>query len=279
VSFGVSSIELSGWNHNRRISGGIVDPELTVVRVDRRDGKPLAVFVNWTAHPTFMAPEDMMFSGDYPGHMQRTIEALIGQGVTAMFSNGAEGDQTKNDRPDSGPSHWERAERYGRELGIEVWKVWQKTATSPDVRFRFRREEIELPKPQWHPNFRETGGAEYGLTEDSLREMLPKMFPRRTASVSLRVGDLLIVGIPGELCTGMGLEIKRRAREISGAKHAIIGGLADEWIGYIVPPEQYKLGKYESSMSFYGPTLHEVIVNGAIRGVEHLHSQAVSARN
>ena len=56
-------------------------------------GKPLAVLVNFTAHPTFMSGEDMLFSGDWPGHLQRTIESLIGEGVTAMYYNGAEGDQ------------------------------------------------------------------------------------------------------------------------------------------------------------------------------------------
>ena len=35
-------------------------------------GKPLAVLVNFTAHPTFMSGEDMLFSGDWPGHLQRT---------------------------------------------------------------------------------------------------------------------------------------------------------------------------------------------------------------
>jgi neutral ceramidase len=114
------------------------------------------------------------------------------------------------------------------------------------------------------------------MTEDLLREMLHKLFPTRTASVSLRLGDLVIVGIPGELAAKLGLEVKHRAGEITGAKHPIIGGLADEWISYILPIEQYNLGKYEASMSFYGPTLADVIVKGALSGVEILqkHMQA-----
>ena len=279
VAVGTSSIELHGWNRNRRIPGGIVDPELTVVRIDRLDGKPFAVFVNWTAHPTFMGSEDMLFSGDYPGHLQRTLEALLGDGAVAMFCNGAEGDQSNIARPESGDSRWEKAERYGRELGINAWHVWQKTATSPNVPFAFWREEFSLPKRQWHPNFRETGGKEYGLTEDVLSDMLPKLWPVKTASLSLRVGDLVIIGIPGELCTRLGLEVKHRAKEITGAKHPIIGGLADEWIGYIIPIEQYKMGQYEASMSFYGPTLADVIVAAAIKGVEHLQGQMLSSKH
>ena len=276
VAVGTSSIKLDGWNRNRRIPGGVTDPELTVTRIDRRDGKPFALFVNWTAHPTFMSEDDMWFSGDWPGHMQRTLESLIGGDVQAMYANGAEGDQTTVARPNSGESHWERAERYGRDIGVAAWGVWQKTSPVPDAAFGFWREEIELPKRQWHPNFRETGGKEYGMTEDLLREMLPKLFPTRTASVSLRLGDLVIVGIPGELAAKLGLEVKRRAGEITGAKHPTIGGLADEWISYILPIEQYNLGKYEASMSFYGPTLADVITTAAVSGVKHLASQGAA---
>jgi hypothetical protein len=273
VSVGTSSIELQGWNRNRRIPNGTIDRELTVFRVDRVDGRPFAVLVNWTAHPTFMGPEDMWFSGDYPGHMQRTLEALIGDGATAMFCNGSEGDQSTIERQNSGESHWEKAEHYGRELAIQAWHVWQQTSTQKQVPITFWREEITLPKRQWHPNFRETGGKEYGLTEELLRDMLPKLFPTKSASVSLRVGDLVIVGIPGEMAAQLGQEVKRRTKQITGAKHPIIGGLADEWISYIIPIEQYRLGLYEASVSFYGPTLADVIVTGAIRGVEHLQAQ------
>jgi hypothetical protein len=278
VAVGTSSIKLEGWNRNRRIPGGTTDPELTVARIDRLDGRPFAVFVNWTAHPTFMSEVDMWFSGDWPGHMQRTLESLIGDDVLAMYANGAEGDQSTVARPNSGESHWERAERYGRDIGVAAWGVWQKISPAPRAAFGFWREEIELPKRQWHPNFRETGGKEYGMTEELLREMLPKLFPTRTASVSLRVGELVIVGIPGELAAKLGLEVKRRTGEITGTKHPIIGGLADEWISYILPIEQYNLGKYEASMSFYGPTLADVIVKGALAGVENLQKHTESAK-
>ncbi|HET6328302.1 MAG TPA: neutral/alkaline non-lysosomal ceramidase N-terminal domain-containing protein [Planctomycetaceae bacterium] len=278
VAVGTSSIKLEGWNRNRRIPGGITDPELTVTRIDRLDGKPFAVFVNWTAHPTFMSELDMWFSGDWPGHMQRTLESLIGDDVQAMYANGAEGDQSTIARPNSGESHWERAERYGRDLGIAAWGVWKGISPAPHPAFGFWREEIELPKRQWHPNFKETGGKEYGMTEDLLREMLPKMFPTRTASVSLRLGELVIVGIPGELAAKLGLEIKRQTGAITGAKHPIIGGLADEWISYILPIEQYTLGKYEASMSFYGSTLADVIVKGALAGVENLQKHMQSSK-
>lgn len=270
VSVGTSSIRITGWNRNRRIPEGPVDPELTVTRIDTTAGKPLAVLVNWTAHPTFMNEDDMLFSGDWPGHLQRTLEALIGEGVTAMYYNGAEGDQAVIDRPNGGSSRWERAERYGRELGIVAWKQWKETAVKPDVPFRYHRQEIALPERQWHPNFQATGGAEYGLTEELLKEMLPRMYPTRTASITFQAGDLIVIGIPGELGVQLGLEVKEKAKKITGAAHPVIGGIADEWLSYIITPEQYRMGQYEASVSFYGPKLAETIVNGTLAGVKEL---------
>ncbi len=269
VSVGTSSIAIEGWNRNRR-GGPVTDKELTVTRVDTAGGKPLAVLVNFTAHPTFMTGEDMQFSGDWPGHLQRTLESLVGQGVTAMYYNGAEGDQAPSGRPDAGNSRWERAERYGRDLGIVAWKQWSETKPLPDVALAYHAHTFALPERTWHPDFLKTGGAEYGLSETLLKEMLPRLFPTQAESISLRLGDLLIVGIPGEMAATLGMKIKSQAGQITGAKHPVIGGLADAWLSYILPADEYFKGGYETSVSFYGQTLGDTVVAGALDGVREL---------
>ena len=72
-------------NRNRR-GDKVSDPDLVVTRVDKASGKPLAILVGWTAHPTFMDAKDMYFSGGWPGYLQRELEALIGGNVTATSS-------------------------------------------------------------------------------------------------------------------------------------------------------------------------------------------------
>ena len=269
VSVGTSTVAIEGWNRNRR-GGTVTDKDLTVTRIDTIAGRPLAVLVNFTAHPTFMSGEDMQFSGDWPGHLQRTIESLIGDGVTAMYYNGAEGDQAPAGRPDAGNSRWERAERYGRDLGIVAWKQWQGIKTAADVPLAYHSHTIALPERTWHPDFMKTGGAEYGLSEDLFRKMLPVLFPGKADVVSLRLGDLLIVGIPGEMAASLGMKIKSEAGRATGAKCPVIGGLADQWISYMLPAEEYRRGGYESSVSFYGETLGDTMVNGAIAGTKEM---------
>lgn len=269
VRAGTTMVTIPDRNRNRRPGGATHDTDLTVTRVDTAEGKPLAVLVNWTAHPTFMDEADMLFSGDWPGHLQRTLEALIGQGVIAMFYNGAEGDQSPTPPPDCG-SNWERAERYGRAMGIEAWQVWQKVRLVEIKVFGYHTETIPLPKRTWHPDFMKTGGAEYALNETMMESFLEHLQPTQTRSTCFRMGELVILGVPGEMAAGLGMETKAKAREITRASSVTIGGLADEWVSYILPAADYRTGGYEASVSFYGETLGTTIVNGVLRAAEGL---------
>jgi neutral ceramidase len=263
---------IANRNRNRRKDSTVTDPALTVTRIDSRDGKPLAALINWTAHPTFMDESDMLFSGDWPGQLQRTLESLIGTNVTAMFYNGAEGDQSPTPPPNGG-SNWERAESYGRDLGIQGWRLWTEIQPREVRAFDFHTAVIRLPERIWHPDFMKTGGAEYGLTEQTIRGFVNQLVPEQTRSTCLRLADLIILGVPGELATEFGLEAKKRAREITGVPAITIGGLANEWISYILTPEEYRQGGYEASMSFYGETLGTVIIDGVTAAVRGLNAE------
>jgi hypothetical protein len=266
----VGSISLSVPDRNRNRRGlAVRDTELTVTRLDTTDGNPLAVLINWTAHPTFLDENDMLFSGDWPGHLQRTVEALVGHEVTAMFYNGAEGDQSPVPAPDCG-SRWERAERYGREMGILAWRAWEQIRPHPVHVFACNAESIALPKIQWHPDFMKTGGAEYGLNEASMQAFLDALQPTQTRTICLRLDDLVILGVPGEMAAQLGMEAKSQARKITGARSVTIGGLANEWVSYILPAAEYRKGGYEASMSFYGETLGDIIVKGVVHAAQGL---------
>ena len=278
VSIGTARKNLPGYNANRRRRGGPTDTQLTVTRIDRRGGGPLAVLVNWTAHPTFMSAEDMQFSGGWPGHMQRTLEAALGGDVTAMYYNGAEGDQRPTARPDSGPSHWERAERYGRELGLVTAAVAESVETAADVPFSYHLHQFDLPQRAAHPQFMETGGTEYGLTEESVQTVLGMLVPAETTTGALRLGDLLIVGVPGEMAAELGAEIKTEATRVLGVRFATIGGLANQWVSYILPSAEYERGGYEASVSFYGATLGDTIVEQTLVGVREMAAAGDGSR-
>lgn len=263
IAVGSTTVTLEGWNRNRRKSG-VTDPELTVTRIDTAAGEPLAVLVNWPAHPTFLDADDMVFSGGWPGHLQRTLEALIGQGVTVFYYNGAEGDQSPTPRLQGAP-RWEQVECYGRDLAIVVRQAWQQVQPSAAPAVAWHTQTIALPPRAAHPHLLDAGGKEYGLTAKLAGPLLAQLCPSETHSTVARLGDLVVVGVPGELTAELGRQIKSSVRESLGTPHVAIGGLADEWISYVLTSDDYHRGGYEASMSFYGETLGEVLVAGAVR--------------
>ncbi len=263
IASGSATLTLEGWNRNRRKSG-VTDPELTLTRIDTVSGQPLAVLVNWPAHPTFVDAEDMAFSGEWPGQLQRTLEALIGGGVTVFYSNGAEGDQSPTPRLKDAP-RWEQVECYGRDLALQAWQGWRDVHPVAAPVLAWHVESVDLPLGAAHPDLLEAGGKEYGLTAALATPLLYQLCPTQTHCTTLRLGDLTVIGVPGELTAELGKEIKAAVRERCGARHVAIGGLADEWISYVLSSADYHRGGYEPSMSFYGETLGPVLVAGAIR--------------
>ena len=84
--------ELVGHSYNRTRRDGLVDTTLTTLKVETESGRPLAVVVNFGAHPTLTTqwrPYDV--SRDLPGVVCDRIEDEL-PGVTAMYVQGACGD-------------------------------------------------------------------------------------------------------------------------------------------------------------------------------------------
>jgi neutral ceramidase len=57
----------------------------------------------------------------------------------------------------------------------------------------------------------------------------------------LRIGDVAIVGVPAEVFTQLGIDIKNR----SPFRHTYVAELANDWIGYLPNLEGHKLGGYQ----------------------------------
>lgn len=267
VKIGTQNTVLNEMNRNRRKDPD-VDRELTVTRIDLENGNPLAVLVNWSAHPTFMDEKDMWVSAGWPGYLQRELEGWIGDGAIAMYYNGAQGDLSAN-RP-QGASHYEQAEIYGRDLAKSVFELYSKIEVEDNAELNYSLKEIELPERTAHPSFMETGGEEYGMSEEVVKVVMEIMCPASTQTGVVQIGDLMIAGAPGELAAGLGIKVKSQLKK-QGVKHPVIGGLANEWISYILSPEQYNGdGGYEASVSFYGETLGPVIVKKMIETAERI---------
>jgi hypothetical protein len=88
----VGRTELTGMTYNRTRDGGPVDTRLSVLRADTEKGQPLAVAVNFHAHPVVHMEIDLhAVSRDVPGEVVDQLEAVL-PGATALYLQGTAGD-------------------------------------------------------------------------------------------------------------------------------------------------------------------------------------------
>jgi len=249
AALGVGSGDVKGFNRNRGRGGGPVDPEVGVVKVvDVGTGAVRGLYVNLAAHPTMVEGECFDVSADFPGVLQAALERRY-PGAVALFSQGAEGDQSPSVPEGTKGDHWARVEAVGLRLAREVERIAEETPCAASLGVTSRMAEVEMPR------------VEAGSLTDRLRAMGGK---RRSLVHSLTLGDALFMGVPGEPCAEIGLDMKAAARAL-GFRRAFVVGLAEDHLGYFVHASEYGPGReathdYEKSLNFYGPGVGAFLV-------------------
>ena len=88
--------ELVTLNRNRQTKREpkATDPILAVLRFDDQAGKPIAILVNFAAHPVMTEGKILKYSADYPGFLKNKVEAALS--TKCVFMQGAAGDMSPN---------------------------------------------------------------------------------------------------------------------------------------------------------------------------------------
>ena len=229
-------------NHPSRL-----DPEVGVIRFDdARTKKPLAVVMNHGVHPVVTIDEPLL-SSDLVGFAERELEKSL-PGAMGIWFTGAQGDQD--------PVHvrfgYDEAEWAGGVLGREAGRVARRLRTRPITSARVADKVIPLP---------EEGGPQPSLgVEGSGRVPVPAPAPMAVpSSVRLQVielgaegsGETALMTWPGEPIRDLGVALKKAVREL-GFERSYVLGLANDWAGYWLTPDEYDREMYEWTLTFYG---------------------------
>jgi hypothetical protein len=86
----------------------------------------------------------------------------------------------------------------------------------------------------------------------------------RSEIQGIRIGDLALIGLPGEVFVETGLEIKARARS-RGIK-AVVVELANDYLGYLPTDQAFSDGGYEVGVARslgFGPGLERSLLEEA----------------
>jgi hypothetical protein len=122
---------------------GPIDPQIGLLRIDRADGRPLAVLYNFACHP-IMNPPGTGNSADFPGFASRVIEDHLGGGALALFLQGCGGDI--NPVRYKGVLQSSSAEPLGNMLGVSVVKALKKIETKAGGELGITNEVMALPR-------------------------------------------------------------------------------------------------------------------------------------
>lgn len=112
LGVGTKNVSLNRNRHTKR-PDRVTDPMLGVLRFDDADGKPIAILVNFAAHPVMIDASILKYSADYPGAMKNKVEQQLGG--KCVFMQGAAGDLSPNS-----PAGVSGHEQFGQALADEV---------------------------------------------------------------------------------------------------------------------------------------------------------------
>lgn len=229
---------------------GPIDPQVGILRVEDTSGAFLGAIVNYACHPVCGATDNQEFysiSADYPGYTARVVEQM--EGGICLFALGTAGNM--NPVRIQGENH---RSRIGKALGGEVLRRLQFVSTTDDIALKALKKQVILPLKKDLPPERITdpNNPEEALT---------------TEIQVLRIADIYILGLPGEVLVEVGLEIKKKA----GIENLFIISLSNDACGYVCLSPAYDEGGYEPG---WGTNLAkgagEIIIKEALKLINQI---------
>ena len=228
---------------------GPCDHRVKVLRFD--DGRtlePMAVLMHAVCHPCVFTWGDKLtppypkgyplISADFPGEAQSFVETVYGPGTRAMFLQGCAGDIRPN-LPgvpyrcgDEADIKW-----TGRSLGCAVVRAADRSVI---------REELARRK------------AIYPLrVASSVIDLPGKKETLACEMQALRIGDFLLLTIPGEPMVEFGFQMDKA---IADRATLLVVGYANGHLGYICTADSHQSGGYEPNSSPLAPEAEPRIV-------------------
>ena len=268
---------------------GDVDERVNVLRFDREGGETI-VFANMGCHPDVVGGTKI--SADWPAFFRRRLEKSL-DNVKAFFFNGCEGDvnhvnvNAKNgDFNDMFHDFDDVARGYGhsRHMGnvmaAAVLQVFDKVNYTDVDSLRYVQKITDLPsnmpKPEEMPLARKYNELHLAGKDDEIPfkgmelttvvaeagrmirlEHGPESFPLRLSAIA--IGNVAMLGIPGEPFNGIGLGIK----EAEGWDMVMPSCLTNGGEGYFPMQDSYDEGGYEARSSRYKAGTAELIIEEA----------------
>ncbi len=246
---------------------GPVDPEVSFISVQSRDGRPISLLANYSLHYVGGVNRGDV-SADYFAIFSKRIGEMLTKGqktddhpsFVGMLSNGTSGDVNNINFRARSPKRYERYEKMtevAERVATRVHSAYDSVtyqdwvpvaAAMKDLSLQVRKPDQKMQEYIASLAKKPKDAEPFHRYETNYAERVTKLLNGPdTFTVPLqaiRIGDLGIAAIPFEVFTEIGLEIKEQAPY----KDAFTIELANGAYGYLPTPAQHKLGGYETWM-------------------------------
>ena len=251
-----------------RIPTAPVDPTVTVLRIDHADGTPLAVLTNYACHPVVFGADNLRYSADYPGVMNRVVEQEIGGRVQSFFLQGAPGDinpyhaVTPLEQDAIGRRDW-TGERLGREAARVAKEIQTRAPDSPGIDFIESTIPVRL---RWDIGKFRAALLKF-LGPDGMEIYGARIVPEIPLPVTtvLIDRDIALMTMPGEPF----VDFQMNWRDRCPVPHALLLGYTNGYNGYFPTIAAASRGGYgaASASTWVEPGTGERIVDNAVARV------------
>ncbi len=265
---------------------GEVDERVHVLRFKRENADDI-VLVNFGNHPDVVG--GCLISADWPGFLRRRTEMAL-PGVKCVFFNGAQGDVNHvNVHPRGGDLNdmfmdfddvsrgYGHARHIGNVMTAAVLTVFDKVEYRDVEQIRYLSRTIRvpsnMPRPEDMPEAKRVNSLHQAGRDDELPYrgmMLTTVVAEAERMIALEngpeefemtlygaaIGDIVLIGIPGEPFTGIG----RALKEAPGFAAVLVCCLTNGWEGYFPMMDAYEEGGYEARSSRYKAGVAERII-------------------
>ena len=268
---------------------GTLDERVNVLRFDREKADSV-VIMNFGVHADTVNGE--YISSDWVGWAQSTLNKSL-NGVKCVCIMGAQGDvgsthvfPTKSDMNDTEISFDNEmkspgmARFIGRALAGTVLQIYDKVeyVDVEDIKVVNELFKVDLNVPakkdlplahkyaELHAQGKDeeipfTAMELTTVVAEAMRMVEMENSPKQTEMVitGLRIGNIALLGVPGEPFTEIGVKIK----EIGGYGLILPCALTNGYEGYFPSKEAYDEGGYEARTSRYKPSVYDAILKTA----------------
>jgi len=250
---------------------GPFDPELPVIAFRKPDGSLEALLFSHSTHNIGTRPGNVRSPG-FCGLAAQELEEELGG--TVIFLLGAAGSTHNLNLPADEMVFRMKAAVKEALSEAQSRDLRMLGSVKEEFEYRVRRFDEEAEANAVTRYCSKRLGGDPGPTIEVFRGMRRELAlhqgeVRKTWLQAMLLGDVALVGVPGELFTSLGMEMKRR----SPFRHTYIVELANDYIGYIPDEEGFALGGYQVWTGFHSWVERgtgERIVNEAVRLLSRL---------